>query len=51
MQWIAPTERDSNTTALEKRLWDAAEYKHVKLGLIARGDTIYNDEPPDLGAE
>jgi type I restriction enzyme M protein len=25
MHWIAPSEKDTHTVALEKRLWDAAD--------------------------
>ena len=25
MQWIAPSEKDTATTTLEKRLWDVAD--------------------------
>lgn len=25
MQWIAPSEKDTDNAALEKRLWDAAD--------------------------
>ena len=44
MRWVAPTEKDAANDALEKRVWDAAdalrnnmdaaEYKHVVLGLM-----------------
>lgn len=46
MQWIAPSEKDADNAALEKRLWDAAnqlwagaglkqsEYSEPVLGLI-----------------
>jgi type I restriction enzyme M protein len=33
MQWIAPTEKDSATTTLEKRLWDAADQLRANSGL------------------
>src|ERR1022692_4317695 len=33
MQWIAPTEKDSNNAALEKRLWDAADQFRANSGL------------------
>jgi len=33
MQWIAPTEKDSATTTLEKRLWDAADQFRANSGL------------------
>ena len=33
MQWIAPSEKDSATTALEKRLWDAADQFRANSGL------------------
>jgi type I restriction enzyme M protein len=35
MHWIAPSEKDTNTAALEKRLWDAAEQFRAKPGLNA----------------
>jgi type I restriction enzyme M protein len=33
MQWIAPSEKDSATTTLEKRLWDAADQFRANSGL------------------
>ena len=33
MQWIAPSEKDSATTTLEKRLWDAADQLRANSGL------------------
>src|SRR5580700_6362296 len=33
MLWIAPTEKDSDNAALEKRLWDAADQFHANPGL------------------
>jgi type I restriction enzyme M protein len=33
MQWIAPAEKDSATTTLEKRLWDAADQFRANSGL------------------
>jgi type I restriction enzyme M protein len=33
MQWIAPQEKDSATTTLEKRLWDAADQFRANSGL------------------
>ena len=33
MQWIAPSEKDANTTTLEKRLWDAADQFRANSGL------------------
>ena len=33
MQWIAPSEKDSATTTLEARLWDAADQFRANLGL------------------
>ena len=33
MQWIAPSEKDSATTTLEKRLWDAADQLRATSGL------------------
>ena len=36
MQWIAPSEKDSNTTTLEKRLWDAADQFRANSGLKAQ---------------
>ena len=35
MQWIAPSERDTATDALEKRLWDAADQLRANSGLNA----------------
>ncbi|MGB9429074.1 MAG: class I SAM-dependent DNA methyltransferase [Gammaproteobacteria bacterium] len=35
MQWIAPSEKDAGTTALEKRLWDAADQFRANSGLTA----------------
>ena len=28
MRWVAPSEKDAATATLEKRLWNAAEWKH-----------------------
>lgn len=36
MQWIAPTEKDSATTTMEKRLWDAADQFRANSGLKAQ---------------
>jgi type I restriction enzyme M protein len=33
MQWIAPSKKDSATTTLEKRLWDAADQLRANSGL------------------
>jgi type I restriction enzyme M protein len=33
MHWIAPSERDNNNAALEKRLWDAADQFRANSGL------------------
>ena len=33
MQWVAPAEKDSATTTLEKRLWDAADQFRANSGL------------------
>ncbi len=47
MQWIAPSEKDSGTTTLEKRLWDAADQFRANSGLKAQeysGPILY-DEP------
>ena len=33
MQWVAPSEKDSATTTLEKRLWDAADQFRANSGL------------------
>lgn len=35
MQWIAPSEEDTATNTLEKRLWDAADQLRVNSGLTA----------------
>jgi type I restriction enzyme M protein len=35
MQWIAPSEKDAATNALEKRLWDAADQLRANSGLNA----------------
>ena len=32
MIWIAPTEKDTATASLEKRLWDAADQCHANSG-------------------
>ena len=36
MQWIAPSGKDSGTTTLEKRLWDAADQFRANSGLKAQ---------------
>ena len=33
MIWIAPSEKDNNNAALEKRLWDAADQFRANSGL------------------
>ncbi len=33
MPWIAPSEKDHNNAALEKRLWDAADQFRANSGL------------------
>ena len=33
MHWIAPSEKDTASTALEKRLWDAADQFRANSGL------------------
>src|SRR5687767_14923232 len=35
MKWIAPSERDTNNSALEKRLWAAADQFRANSGLTA----------------
>jgi hypothetical protein len=35
MQWIAPSEKDTATNALEKRLWDAADQLRANSGLTS----------------
>lgn len=36
MQWVAPTEKDTATASLEKRLWDAADQFRANSGLKAQ---------------
>jgi type I restriction enzyme M protein len=36
MHWIAPSEKDTDTAALEKRLWDAADQFRANSGLKAQ---------------
>jgi len=36
MQWIAPSEKDTATATLEKRLWDAADQFRANSGLKAQ---------------
>ena len=36
MIWIAPSEKDTDTAALEKRLWDAADQFRANSGLKAQ---------------
>ena len=36
MIWIAPSEKDSLTTTLEKRLWDSADQFRANSGLKAQ---------------
>src|SRR5947208_10053881 len=33
MHWIAPSEKDTDNAALEKRLWDAADHFRANSGL------------------
>ncbi len=35
MQWIAPSEKDTDNEALEKRLWEAADQFRANSGLTA----------------
>jgi len=35
MQWIAPSEKDSATSTLEKRLWEAADQLRANSGLTS----------------
>ena len=35
MQWIAPSQKDSGNSTLEKRLWDAADQFRANSGLKA----------------
>jgi type I restriction enzyme M protein len=37
VHWIAPTEKDSASASLEKRLWDAADQFRANSGLKAQG--------------
>jgi type I restriction enzyme M protein len=36
MHWIAPTEKDESTTALEKRLWETADHLRANSGLTSQ---------------
>ena len=36
MHWIAPSEKDTETTALEKSLWDVADQFRANSGLMAQ---------------
>ena len=36
MRWIAPSEKDTDNAALEKRLWDAADQFRANSGLKAQ---------------
>src|SRR5947207_14761321 len=36
MHWIAPSEKDTDNAALEKRLWDAADQFRANSGLKAQ---------------
>lgn len=36
MRWIAPTEKDAATTALEKSLWDTADHLRANSGLTSQ---------------
>ena len=36
MRWIAPSEKDTDNTVLEKRLWDAADQFRANSGLKAQ---------------
>ena len=44
MIWIAPSEKDTATTMLEKRLWDAADQFRANSGLKSQ-----EYSPPVLG--
>ena len=44
MIWIAPSEKDNDNTALEKRLWDAADQFRANSGLKSQ-----EYSPPVLG--
>ena len=58
MNWIAPSEKDTATAALEKRLWDAADQFRANSGLKspvpaeARFDYLLNrPEAENIGAK
>ena len=48
MQWIAPSEKDTATDTLEKRLWDAADQFRANSGLTRRNTPPH--PRPDLPA-
>ncbi len=43
MQWIAPSEKDTDNAALEKRLWDAADQFRANSGLKALRAEVRGD--------
>ena len=54
MQWIAPAEKDSATTTLEKRLWDAVDQFRANseltahMGIDAAQESARNATVPSL---
>ncbi len=40
MLWIAPPEKDTATTTLEKRLWDAADQFRANSGLRSQESVV-----------
>ncbi len=44
MLWIAPSAKDMDTTALEKRLWDADDQFRANSGLKSQEATIASNE-------
>jgi type I restriction enzyme M protein len=46
MQWVAPSEKDTATSTLEKRLWDSADPFRANSGLKAQ--EYFDGGPPGL---
>jgi hypothetical protein len=44
MLWIAPSAKDMDTTALEKRLWDADDQFRANSGLKSQEATIASND-------
>ena len=49
MHWVAPSEKDTASATLEKRLWDAADQFRANSGLKAQEYSAGSPQGPGLG--